>query len=168
MSCRKRGVVEIKWPDRYHPSRTGVFVSNSLTVSARPQLLWAWLIRAQLWPTWYPNSADVRFADGGGPDLRKGAKFRWKTFGVTVDSVVEEFVPHERLAWTARGIGVDAYHAWAFEETPAGCRILTEETQNGPLARLGNLLMPNRMHRHHQIWLERLRDRALTGMPPAR
>jgi hypothetical protein len=158
--------VEIEWPASYHPGRAGVYVSNSLTVSANPDVIWAWLIRAQLWPAWYPNSADVRFVEGGGPDLRKGAKFRWKTFGITLDSVVEEFVPHERLAWTARALGVDAYHAWLLEQIPGGCRILTEETQNGWLARLSNLLMPNRMRRYHQIWLEALRVRALTGHPP--
>ena len=151
----------INWPSEYHPTRTGVYVSNSLTVQAKPEVLWAWMIRAQLWPTWYPNSSDVVFLNAAGPDLSKGTRFRWKTFGVTIESEVREFEPLERLAWSARGIGVDAYHAWLFEPN----NVLTEETQNGFLARLGSLAMPNRMHKYHQIWLENLREKALTGLP---
>jgi hypothetical protein len=151
----------IHWPSEYHPTRTGVYVSNSLTVQAKPEVLWAWMIRAQLWPTWYPNSSDVVFLNAAGPDLSKGTRFRWKTFGVTIESEVREFEPLERLAWNARGIGVDAYHAWLFEPN----NVFTEETQNGFLARLGSLAMPNRMHKYHQIWLENLREKALTGLP---
>jgi hypothetical protein len=153
----------IIWPAEYHPSRTGVHVSNSLSIAAKREVLWAWMIRAKLWPIWYPNSSGVVFLNAAGPDLKKGTRFRWKTFGVTIESEVREFEPCERLAWSARGIGVDAYHAWLFE--PAS--ILTEETQNGFLAKLGSLVMPNRMHKYHQIWLENLRDRALSGMPSA-
>jgi hypothetical protein len=159
-------MIGIRWPDKYQPSHTGVLVSNSLTVAVKPELLWAWMIRAQLWPTWYPNSSGVIFLNAAGPDLQKGTKFRWKTFGVSIESEVQEFIPYERLAWNAFGTGVDAYHAWLFEPTPTGCSILTEETQNGFLAKLGSLIMPNRMHKYHQIWLENLRDAALKGLPP--
>ena len=43
----------------------------------------AWLIRAKLWPEWYPNSRDVEI-DGGASDLSLGASFRWRTFGAPV------------------------------------------------------------------------------------
>lgn len=155
----------INWPDKYHPSHTSVHVTNSLSVTVKPEHLWAWLIRAQLWPTWYPNSSDVVFLNSSGPDLGLGTRFRWKTFGVTIESEVHEFEPFRRLAWNAVGTGVDAYHAWLFEPRPAACNILTEETQNGFLAKLGSIAMPNRMHKYHQIWLECLRDRARAGPP---
>ena len=34
--------------------------------------------------------------------------FTWKTFGVRLESTVMEFVPGERIAWNALGVGVDA------------------------------------------------------------
>jgi hypothetical protein len=37
-----------------------------------------------------------------------------------------------------------------------GVCVLTEETQNGLLARLGALVMPSRMSRWHQLWLVKL------------
>ena len=157
----------IRWPDRYHPTRCPVHVSNALAIEAPIETVWAWLIRAPLWPSWYPNSANVRILDGAPPDLALGTRFRWKTFGVTIGSCVREFVPQERIAWDAQALGLDVYHAWLLTRTPSGCHVLTEETQHGFVARTGALLMPGRMHRHHQIWLERLRDRARTGLPPA-
>jgi hypothetical protein len=157
--------MSIRWPEQRRPDHSAVHISNSLTVALPREVLWAWIIRANDWPDWYRNSSDVVITEGSGPNLQMGTKFRWKTFGVAIESVVEEFVPCQRLAWSARGTGVDAYHAWLFEPTHGGCNILTEETQNGFMARLGSIVMPTRMHKYHQIWLESLRVQALTGPP---
>jgi uncharacterized protein YndB with AHSA1/START domain len=156
----------IRWPARYLPSRAPIFVSNDLEVAAGPEIVWSWLVRAALWPAWYPNSQKVQIENGVLTELALGVRFRWRTFGVTLDSRIEEFVPHERIAWSARGIGVDAYHAWLIRPTPSGCHVLTEESQYGILARLGQLLMPNRMHRYHQLWLEQLASQARSGQSP--
>ena len=155
----------IHWPERFHPGRAPVHVRNVRQSHASPSAIWAWLVRAKRWPEWYANSRRVRI-DGDVEELSAGAEFRWSTFGVRLVSRVEEFVPKSRIAWTARGIGVLAYHAWLIEPRSSGATILTEETQYGGLARLGHLLMPNRMHAGHDLWLERL-DRAATMGPPA-
>ncbi len=155
----------IRWPERYRPETAAVHVRNEIEIPATPETVWAWLIRATLWPTWYANSQNVRI-DSGGSDLAAGSKFRWKTFGVTLNSSVEEFSPPERLSWSARSTGIDVYHGWLIERTPAGCHVLTEESQNGLAARLSNALRPNNMSRYHQLWLERLLLKAKTGLPP--
>jgi hypothetical protein len=156
----------VQWPPHYAPSKAPVHVRNELDMNAPPDVVWAWLIRAQLWPTWYANSARVVFLDGPGPDLMPHTRFRWRTFGIGLESKVREFVPAERIAWDARALGVDAYHAWVISPMSRGSHVLTEETQYGWLARLGDFLMPWRMHRYHQLWLEQLRDRAASGFPP--
>ncbi|MGO9274465.1 MAG: SRPBCC domain-containing protein [Terriglobia bacterium] len=156
----------IRWPQEFHPSRVPVHVRNELDMRVSPEAVWAWLVRAVIWPTWYPNSKNVRILQGPGPELAPGTRFRWRTFGVNIESVVEEFVPYERIAWSARGLGVRAYHAWLIQKTADGCHVLTEETQYGWLARLGKVFVPNRMHHHHQIWLEQLHQKAASGPPP--
>lgn len=156
----------IRWPEEFEPSRNPIHVRNELAATVPVDRVWAWLIRAALWPSWYVNSKNVRFLGGRPPDLALGTRFRWWTFGVTITSTVLEFVPGERIAWDAHALGVHVYHAWLIRPTTEGCHILTEETQRGWIARLGALLMPNRMSRYHQIWLERLRDNAASGMPP--
>ena len=156
----------IRWPEEFDPAGSPVFVSNELDIAAPPVAVWAWLLRAELWPTWYSNSRNVRILEGPRPDLAHGTRFRWWTFGVRIESVVREFEPYERLAWDARAPGIRAYHAWLLTRTAAGCHVLTEETQHGFIARLGKLFLPNRMHRGHQHWLERLEQKARAGLPP--
>jgi hypothetical protein len=130
-----------------------------------PEAVWRWLVRADLWPTWYSNARDV-VIEGGAHDLSLGTKFRWKTFGASLSSKVEEFAPFERLAWSAKGTGIDVYHAWLIQKTQTGCNVLTEENQNGILARLSNSLRPGNMERYHQVWLENLLVKARSGPPP--
>lgn len=155
----------VNWPPKYAPENAPVHVRNEMTMAAPADAVWAWLIRAPLWPTWYPNSAGVQLAAGAGPDLALGTRFHWRTFGASLDSTVREFVPGERIAWDAQGVGADVYHAWVLRRTPEGCYVLTEETQHGWLARLGNLFLPNRMHEGHQVWLEALQRQAAQGFP---
>lgn len=154
----------IRWPDGYKPEQTAVHARTELEMPVPPEAVWPWLVRAELWPTWCPDFSDVAI-EGGGPDLKAGSRFRWRTFGVTLASKVEEFVELERIAWSARAAGIDAYHAWLIERRPAGCRVLTEENQNGFVARLNNGLRPKFMPRMQRVWLERLLERAKGGPP---
>jgi hypothetical protein len=156
----------IRWPDKYKPERTSVHVRNDLEIPVALDIVWDWLIRANLWPSWYSNSANV-VIEGGESELKLGTKFKWTTFGVRLDSQVEEFVPYERIAWGARGLGINAYHAWFLEKRVAGCYVLTEENQNGFLARLSNILRPQNMRRQHQNWLNGLLSKAKQGPPPS-
>jgi len=155
----------IRWPEEFDPKKCPIHVRNELAMKVRPEYAWAWLIHAVRWPSWYSNSHNVHIEDSSGPDLGPGVHFRWKTNGVSLRSKVLEFMPCERLAWDARAFGVQAYHAWLIEPRPDGCWVLTEETQKGWLARLGALLMPQKMHRVHQLWLERLQSMAGDGPP---
>ena len=157
----------ITWPDALLPAQASVFVSNELIIPTPAAAIWPWLIRAELWPNWYPNSADIHFLSHAGPDLRDRSRFRWRSFGISITSKVREFVPGQRLAWSTQGIGLDAYHAWLL--IPIGecaTRVVTQETQTGWLARLHQTLMPRRIAKQHQLWLERLSACAQAGQPP--
>lgn len=156
----------IRWPACYAPSEAPVHVSNEILAAAPPEAVWAWLVRAPLWPSWYPNSSRV-VLPGGATELAAGVSFTWRTFGVAIRSTVVEFEPPARIAWTAFGVGVDAYHAWLLTAEAGGARVLTEETQHGFAARIGALVFPKRMWQGHELWLERLAEKARTGPPPA-
>jgi hypothetical protein len=69
---------QILWPSRYEPANCPVHVRNELAMASAPETVWAWLIRAQLWPTWYPNSANIMFLADPPPDLTLGAGFAGK------------------------------------------------------------------------------------------
>jgi uncharacterized protein YndB with AHSA1/START domain len=163
--------LNILWPKRFDPSLAPkgalVHACNEVVVSASPELIWAWLIRAPLWPCWYPNSKNVRIREGVSTiDLGLHSRFTWKTFNVPLHSEVVEFEPLERIAWSGLGIGVDVHHAWLIEPVSSGTRVLTEETQYGWLARLGHWALPQNMHEKHQMWLVQLGHMAQGGPPP--
>lgn len=157
---------QIAWPREFDPACCPIHVRNDIVIAASSQAIWAWLIRARLWPTWYSNSSEVQILASTSLDLFANARFSWRTFGVRLMSQVREFLPCERIAWDAVGIGIRAYHAWLIAETSHGVRVTTEETQFGWLARLNSFFMRNRMSYHHGLWLRNLRDNAERGMPP--
>lgn len=166
MSYKAYDYSAIHWPKRYAPKNAPVYVRNSLWIEAPAEQIWAWLVRAPGWPDWYPNAKGVQFIDDGRPDLALDTVFRWQTFGVNIRSRVREFVPCSRVAWDGRALGIDVYHGWVIEASAGGCRVVTEETQHGVLARAGAWLMPKRMSNFHQIWLENLAEKAVRGKPP--
>jgi len=151
--------MQIDWPLRYAAHRVAARVSNEVLIDAAPEIVWRHLVAAASWPTWYPNSADVRI-DGGAETLAAGGAFTWRTFGVTVRSQVHAFIPPERIAWDGRALLLDVYHAWLIEPRPGGCWVLTEEHQNGVAARAQALFFPNRMYRGHALWLRRLKQKS--------
>jgi len=150
------------WPTQYAPGKVVASVSNEISISAAPETVWAWLIRAAEWPQWYPNSHDVKIL-GGGRELALGSKFTWRTFGVTVHCTVTEFAPGARIAWSGKGSFLDIYHAWLVEPRPGGSWVLTEENQNGLAARAQAALLPKRMFKGHELWLKNLKIRAESG-----
>lgn len=150
---------EIRWPPEFHPANVEVRARNEVQIDAPPEIVWACLIRATSWPDFYANSQDVRLPPGKS-DLEPGMRFLWKTFRLNLISEVVEFVPQERLAWNARGLGTWVYHARLLQPVDGGCQVLTEENQHGWLCRLHKFLLPQHMYQQHQIWLEGLKKQA--------
>ena len=147
---------EINWPKEYHPDASAVHVVNNMQMDVTADAVWTSLIRATDWPDWYSNASNVRLLNTNGDTLELGTRFRWKTFGVTIECAVEEFQPAKRLAWSSNSLGMSVYHAWLISAHSQGCYVVTEETQNGIIPRIANVLMPGRMYKFHQIWLHQL------------
>lgn len=146
----------IHWPPDYHPSKCAVHVVKTLEMDVSWEDAWNCLTNATQWPNWYPNSQNVTLLNTNKTSLESGVNFRWRTFGITITCTVESFELFEQIAWSSSSMGMKVYHAWLFEKRGTGCKVTTEETQNGILPRIANTLMPNRMYKFHQIWLEEL------------
>jgi len=158
---------EIHWPDGYLPGKTDNYISNEIIVSGLTAAdVWRRLNPPHQWPTYYANAADV-VIQGGGNELRLGARFRFTTFGFPVEAEVTEHQPPTagqaaRIAWHGWVDGdaeqrLDVHHAWLFEDLPGNrVRILTQETQIGQPARELAATKPNPMLNAHQDWIEGL------------
>lgn len=157
----------INWPAGYRPGFTDNFVSNEVIVAGIAAAdVWPLLSNATRWPSYYANSANIRFYNDRGPELENGARFYFETFGFPVEAEVVEFVAPSaagpgRVAWHGwAGEGktrLDVHHAWLVEDLSDGrVRVLTQETQNGKPAEELAKAKPNPMINGHQDWLDGL------------
>ena len=162
---------EIIWPEGYLPGFTENFVSNEVIVAGLTAAdIWPLLSIAPKWPTYYANSANIRFYDDKGPELAEGARFYFETFGFPVEAQCIECVAPTptspgRIAWHGwAGEGdtrLDVHHAWLIEDLQGGrVRVLTQETQKGKPAEELAKTKPNPMINGHQDWLDGLVDAA--------
>jgi hypothetical protein len=142
-----------------------LYVRNERRIHAPAERVWAWLVRAPLWPTYVPTAKKVR-VEGGWPELGLGARFTWRQMGQALESEVRDFDPPRRLGWFARNRLLRAYHVWDLRADGEACLVTTDESQLGFIpAALGPLVRP-RMLRAHDLWLEGLERRASAGAPP--
>lgn len=157
------GDPRVRWPAGLEPATSPVFAHDELAAEVTPAAFWARLVHATRWHEDYPNCKRL-VIDGGGDHLQLGTRFTWTTFGIRVTTTVDGFEPERYLSWTGGGLGARAHHVWLIEPTPAGCRIVTEETQAGVAARLLAPLMRRGLARYHPRWLAGLaRAAARTG-----
>jgi hypothetical protein len=110
------------------------------------------------WPEWYPNSEDVKFVSQG-PVLQRGSVFRWRTFGLPLESRINEFVPYSRIGWFgyAPGAVPSFYHTWYLMQQNSGCLVVTEEAGRGVGTAHLRQADESLMYRSHDLWLATLK-----------
>jgi uncharacterized membrane protein len=148
----------ITWPEKYRPDRAQFFVHNEITMAAPAKVIWEILLDAEAWPQWYRGAKEVKIIKGGSQKISANSVVHWKTMGMYFDSEVREFQPYRRLAWESRKAVIQGYHAWLILPQPDGsCKVITEESFQGPLGRLQGIFIPNKLHGLHQEFLEGLK-----------
>jgi hypothetical protein len=147
----------IHWPEGFDPSQADLFSHNALAITASRERIWGHIIDATKWPQWYPNSKDFRI-DGGGV-LKDGTVFHWSTFGLPLESKVNEFVPYTRIGWYgyAPGTAPSFYHTWYLKPQGDACLVVTDEVGKGKDAAHLRETDEGLMHRGHDLWLATLR-----------
>jgi hypothetical protein len=151
---------DMHWPRGQHPEDADLYAHNEITVNASCGTVFANIVDAQSWPSWYPNSHNVVVHDSPDNKLHEGTKFSWDTFGVHIESTVHEFVPSSRIGWWGLGTGMKAYHTFLLVKTGQGCHIITEEVVRGEGAIKFRHEQPNAMHDGHDLWLKVIKERS--------
>jgi uncharacterized protein YndB with AHSA1/START domain len=151
---------EIHWPDGFYPEQAELFAHNEIVVHASCENVFANIVDAQAWPSWYPNSQNVKLLNTPDGKLHEGTRFSWDTFGVHIESRVHEVVPNSRIGWFGDGTGMNAYHTFLLSKTDEGCHIVTEEVVKGPGAVEFREKQPNAMHEGHDLWLSTIKQRS--------
>jgi uncharacterized protein YndB with AHSA1/START domain len=149
---------EIHWPSGFDPEHAELFAHNERLIHASCERVWSHIVDATSWPTWYPNSRNIRIL-GGDRLLKKHSVFRWQTFGLNIESRIQEYVPYRRLGWYgyAPGSNPSFYHSWYLEPQGEGCFVVMDEAGIGADAAALRRSDETRMHRGHDLWLTALK-----------
>jgi len=148
----------IHWAKGFEPQKADLFAHNEITIDATCNAVWNHIVRAEQWPDWYPNAKHVQLA-AGERELAKGSVFQWTTFGIAIESKVDEFVPPARLSWFgyAPGTAPSFYHTWYLEPRGTSCHVVTEEVGVGANPKQLRETNETLMHRGHDLWLATLK-----------
>ena len=151
---------KINWPPAYEPSKSKFFVHNEIEVDAPPQVVWEILTAAESWPDWYKGAQNVVVRPVSKGVLKENSVFTWKTMGLDFESTIKEFVPYSRLSWESQKKSIQGYHAWLIVPTAQGCKVITDESQNGWLTFFEKIFQPNKMRKLHDVWLLEIKKKA--------
>jgi hypothetical protein len=148
---------DIHWPQGFDPSQADLFSHNELLINASCARIWSHIINADKWPEWYPNAKEVKIT--GDNVLKDGAVFRWTTFGLSIESKVNEFTPYTRIGWYgyAPGTAPSFYHTWYLKTRGDACLVVTDEVGKGKDAAHLRENDEGLMHRGHDLWLATLK-----------
>lgn len=149
----------INWPADYTPAQSRFFVHNEIFIRASASTIWQLLIDAEAWPYWYPGAQQVEILQDK-PRLTPGGAFTWKTMGLHFTSTIQEFQAPVRLSWESKKKSIQGYHAWLIIPEAGGCRVITDESQNGWLTFFEKTFQGKKLKRLHDIWLQELKKRA--------
>jgi hypothetical protein len=144
--------IQIHWPDGFDPENAGLFAHNTIVIAGSAERIWAKVIDAATWPTWYSNAGDV-VVDSPFGKLGEAVAFKWNTFGLTVASTIAEYVPHERIGWYGTADQLRAYHTWLLiPRNDNSTYVVMEEIGMGHAAKNLAQTNPGHMHRGHDLW----------------
>jgi hypothetical protein len=149
---------EIHWPEGFNPATADLFSHNELLIHASCEKIWGHIVDARKWPQWYPNSNGVELPEGA-KVLGDGTTWRWSTFGLSIESRVQEYVPHTRLGWYgyAPGTKPSFYHTWYLAPQGTSCLVITDEVGVGKDAAHLRETDESLLHRGHDLWLATLK-----------
>jgi Polyketide cyclase / dehydrase and lipid transport len=144
---------------RLHARGCRPVFSQRAFINASCQRVWRHIVEATRWPEWYPNSKAVQVLGDSGAVLEDNSIFRWTTFGLPLESRINEFVPFSRIGWFgyAPGSAPSFYHTWYLTQVGAACGVVTEEVGREESAIRFRQADESAMHRGHDLWLATLK-----------
>jgi hypothetical protein len=156
---------KIHWPEKFNPKVSDFYVHNEIEINASPEHVWLLLIQASNWITWYDGIQNIKFEDPTQQNLTLDAQVFWNSMGQSLNNTVTEFAPNERLAWTFEEAKIQGHHAWLIILTETGCKVITDESQTGKLAKLQKIFLPRKLMKQHDQWLRLIKQEAERSYP---
>ncbi|MFN3378109.1 MAG: SRPBCC family protein [Runella zeae] len=151
---------KINWPSNYEPSKSKFYVHNEVEINAKPEVVWGFLIDAAKWQSWYKGAKNVSFLNPTDMVLNANSIFKWETMGLKFQSTIKQFEPNRLLAWESEKKSIQGYHVWLIVPTNKGCKVITDESQNGWLTFFEKTFQGKKLKKLHDVWLAELKKKA--------
>ncbi len=151
---------KINWPAKYDPSVSKFYVHNEIEINANAAVVWSILIDALKWESWYSGAKNVKLTDSTSKVLDAHSIFIWETMGLKFRSIIKEFKAGSLLAWESNKPQIQGYHVWLIVPTKNGCKVITDESQNGWLTFFEKTFQRKKLKRLHNIWLNGIKVRS--------
>ncbi len=151
---------KINWPVNYKPSLSKFYVHNEIEINAKPDVVWSILMNALKWQDWYKGAQNLAFTNQTDSMLNAQSIFKWETMGLKFISSIKQFEPNRLLAWESQKKSIQGYHVWLIVPTAKGCKVITDESQNGWLTFFEKTFQEKKLKRLHAAWLAALKQRS--------
>jgi uncharacterized protein YndB with AHSA1/START domain len=159
--CAQQNIYEkINWPTEYEPTKSKFYVHNEIEINAKPEIVWAYLIDALKWQSWYKGAKNVTFTNQADTVLNANSIFNWETMGLKFQSTIKQFEPNRLLAWESKKKSIQGFHVWLIIPTEKGCKVITDESQNGWLTFFEKTFQGKKLKKLHDVWLTELKKKS--------
>ena len=139
-----------------------MIIAEDVLIRSTREKVWAAFTDLTCWVEWNTvltgvSSGEKRLTEGESLKCTLRPFF----FPVSVELVIEEIVPLEKIVWVTRKMGLKARHEFFFERRDNGVHVASSEVFTGPLAVGSGMLLPvKRMKALTKVFLSDLQKAA--------
>jgi uncharacterized protein YndB with AHSA1/START domain len=133
-----------------------VITRDEILIDAPLSHVWGLHTDISSWSEWLP---DIDSSTIEGP-LEMGTVFHWETFGLSIESTIEEIEPLRRIVWSGPAQGILAIHVWMMTPSENGVIVHTEESWDGEPVRAQPEEMQQALDSSLRGWLQSLKLKA--------
>lgn len=135
-------------------------IEESVLIKADLDTVWNTFSDLSCWKDWNRIAQDV--SPDRGP-MQEGERFSFclRPFDVpvTIEPVIDEVTPRERVVWSGEKYGLRSRHEFLFQRAANGVLVTSRESFGGPALLFGKRLFPEKIVRDLTIaMLRQLKD----------
>jgi uncharacterized protein YndB with AHSA1/START domain len=128
--------------------------SETITIHASPEKVWAVMTNINDWATW---QTDIGKAKLNG-QLMPNSTFDWSSGGAKIHSTLHTVEQFSEIGWTGKTFGLFAIHNWTLTVTNGYTTVSVDESMEGFFATLFKKVFNKNLEKGLRNWLNLLKQ----------